>query len=361
MPNRLDNCIYCGKPFCPLKGQGDHVLPSRVFGEFRGDRPFRGVCTSCNNDLGRFEQQVAQASPLGFYRWVVKPNLGRRKHRGDVRQRGALGAPAPRFTATFGSTTVLAFPSSDNPLDLDPVDQVVIVDTGGKEHQIRLFPGMSAQRLRCEIEQLGVGDLKEAWFQCDPSVTDQYKALVAQVYPATKIAEEGQIQPGDYRVPTRIDFQVTDAYFQAIAKIAFHYYLVRNRRGFRGSEPVFAELRDFIRNGGDARRFFRTSGRKFEVPFGRTSTGGIVTPKGWCHLFAADETEGMVVVYLQLFVGPQSLPPPTYVTLGEIDSRIVLPTGVWGHVFEYDSTPRGRYAGRVVEASFTPVQRPLVR
>jgi hypothetical protein len=287
----------------------------------------------------------------------VKPNLGRRKHRGGLRQRGALGATAPKFTAMFGTTTVLASPSSDNPLDMDPVDQVVIVDKGGKEYQIRLFPGMSAQSLRTEIEHLGIGDLKDAWFQGDPNAMDQYKALLAEVYPAARITEEGQIQPGDYPVPARIEFQITNAYFQAVAKIAFHYYLVRNRRGLRGNESAFAELRNFIRNGGDVRPFFRTAGRRFEVPFGPTSIGGVVTPKDWCHLFAANETEGMAVVYLQLFVGPRHVPQPTYVTLGKIDSQIVLPTGVWGHVFEYDSTPQGRYAGRVVEASFTPRQR----
>src|SRR4051812_10061502 len=40
-------CIYCSRFFNPLKGQGDHVLASGLFGEFEGDSTFRGICTRC--------------------------------------------------------------------------------------------------------------------------------------------------------------------------------------------------------------------------------------------------------------------------------------------------------------------------
>ncbi len=55
-------CIYCPKEFDPSRGEGDHILPAAL-GEFRGDVRFRGQCPSCNNVIGRFEQQVVQSGP----------------------------------------------------------------------------------------------------------------------------------------------------------------------------------------------------------------------------------------------------------------------------------------------------------
>jgi hypothetical protein len=161
-------------------------------------------------------------------------------------------------------------------------------------------------------------------------------------------------EAGMHRAQGRIIFTVNDHYFRALVKIAFHYYLTRTRRGMRGDEPAFMVLRRFIIDGGHHENFFHRSRTTFAVPFGELPNGGAVTPSQWCHILAADETCEVVVVYVHLFVGPGCVSHPHYVTLGPLDSQIVLANGVWGHVYMYDRVqPPTGLAGRVIPATFT--------
>jgi hypothetical protein len=229
----------------------------------------------------------------------------------------------------------------------------VILDEAGNEHHIRLFPGMSVEGLRAKINESGADAMEEAYLQCGASDFEHFKSLFSQLYPSAEIVEDATIEAGTHRLAGRVRFQFTIEYFQAIAKIAFHYYLVRSRRGYRGDEPAFAAIRSFIKNGGDKDEFFHDSGQRFAVPFGQKVSGCMVSPPNWCHVFAADETKEAVLVYMLLFAGPGSVPPPYEVTLGRIDDQIVLPNGVWGHVFRYDASSTGQYAGVVEEATLT--------
>ncbi len=181
--------------------------------------------------------------------------------------------------------------------------------------------------------------------------------LLKAVWRNIRMGEGQVIQVGTHRVRVHAEFRVTVAYFQAVAKIAFHYYLVHSRRRYRGDECHFAGIRDFIMNGGDKDRFFRASGRLFKQPFGKTRFG-TVTPDKWCHFLAADETQDLAVAYVRLFVGPRALPPDHYVTLGNIESTVVVPSFVWGHVYQYDRGVRSRrFCGRVVEGALTRFRR----
>lgn len=147
MSSKATKCIYCGRFFNPTKGQGDHALTLRVFGEFQGDKTFRRACRRCNNAFGRNEQQLSQSGPLGFYRAIVRPNLGKRKRRGSYRQLGALGAPPPKCNMRFEDQSLIVKPSPQDPRDAEPLDQLVILDEGGNEHHIRLFKEMTVESL----------------------------------------------------------------------------------------------------------------------------------------------------------------------------------------------------------------------
>jgi hypothetical protein len=323
-----------------------------MFGEFRNDKRFRGVCQGCNHSFGRFEQQLSQASPLGFFRGVVGPNLGRRAGRGGLRQSGALGVPAPQHLMQRWGVSWLVRPL-DDPRDAEPVDQIVILDDAGVEHQIRLFAGMSEERLREEIARCGMGRMKEVTLLCEPEDFAQFTTVIQKLCAECKVTEEQIIDSGDQRVPYRVEFRVTIAYFQAIAKIAFHYYLIHNRRGYTGGEAIFDGARDFIQNGGDPKALFRPPERHFFIPFGRGHAGYRIVPKDWCHLCAADESRDVIVVYLQFFLGPGSVPKPIYVALGSIPNPVAMPDSVWGHVFQYDASPEGRFAGQVDPVTIT--------
>lgn len=347
----LDRCIYCTDFFNPNLGEGDHVLASAVFGEFKDDVPFRGCCPKCNSLFGRYEQQLAQSGPEGFFRNVVKPKRHRRKA-ASMEQRGGFGAPAPMMTANVDGFNLLVKQSTENPRDAAPVDQLLIVNENGHEFHIRLFPGMTAQRLQSDIAQMNVGKPKCYLVNCDLNNTEFFKSLIASVFPHNAISDEWTSDPADHgRVPMRIEFQTTTASLQAIAKIAFHYYLSRNRRGKRGDETEFAEIRDFILNGGEARRFFRPSRTQFVDPFPHSPVGAATVPSSWCHVFVADESGDVITARLRLFVGPEHLPEPISVILGRLSTPIRVSNGVWGHVYKYNSDIGGRFSGRVEPVS----------
>lgn len=356
MQPRTTKCIYCGRFVNPRAGQGDHVLPAGLFGEFKNDLTFRGICVRCNNGFSHLEQLLAQGSPFGFYRRIAKPNRGRRKGRGLGFLRGSRGSSRPRFTVTFGDRAIVVYPSATDPQDVSAPDQLVVRDSHAKDHQILLFPGITREKLRAAILGLGIGEVKEAWLLCDPSASAAVQLDLAAVLPAAKIVEQGAIPPQAERTLVSGEYSFSGQYFQALAKIALHYYLVHNRRGYQGSEACFAEIRRFIKFGGDKHRFFHAAGRKFVAPFGRTPVGTYLCPKDWCHVLATNEIEKVIVVYMQLFLGPGFVPEPILVTLGPAASDVILRKGVWAHLFKYEPNRTGRYAGRVDDVRMFPIE-----
>jgi hypothetical protein len=174
---------------------------------------------------------------------------------------------------------------------------------------------------------------------------------LSELYPNSKWEDRPDTEIGVRRVRGRTEFVFSGDAYRAIAKIAFHYYLVRNQRGYRGAEPQFAAIRDYVRNGvGAYNQFFDRAGPTFLMPFGETSSGRRTSPRNWCHILAAHETHGDIIVYLRFFAGPEFEGESHRVMLGNIQSKIVLPAGYWGHVYQYGSTAEGKYSGIVEQA-----------
>ncbi len=349
----LQKCIYCGSEFDRSRGEGDHILFAAL-GEFQDDVRFRNLCASCNSRIGRLEQQIVQSGPEGFYRSIVRPSSARLiNRRGIGRQRGALGAPGPIFTANMGDHTELVQPSSGSPCDAMAIDQIVMQDERGKDHPLQLYPGMSVEQLKNRIARLDLGKIKVIRLHCDEQRALDCLNLVKAVFPDLHIEEESVSEAGSQKIRGRVIFTVKEPYFQALAKMAFHYYLSRSRRGYHGDEPMFDDLRYFVLNGGDVDRFFSFTQRRFRPPMGEAGSGWVVTPKEWCHLLAVDEAAGSVVVYLQLFLGPGCLRPPCYVTLGKLPTELAVLDSFWGHAYVYDShMSKSRYCGRVLRVWF---------
>ncbi len=144
-------------------------------------------------------------------------------------------------------------------------------------------------------------------------------------------------------------FTTTDASYRAIAKIGFHYYLTHSQRGVYGNEPGFSRIRDFIMNGGKVAEFFEGSRARFVLPFRPPWY-----PANFCHVLAADESEGMAVANVHLFLGPGIDRPPYSVVLGSVGSKLIVPGFVRAHLYLYgEATNPARYAGRVVSATVT--------
>jgi hypothetical protein len=349
VPTTLIPCIYCERPFDPTIGEGDHVLPSGTFGEFRGDRRFRGACRACNNSFSPSEQVLAQGTPLGFYRQIVQPTR-RRQGRG---LRGTRGARRPEFRAEHAGWTILVHPDDDDPRNCGVYSQIVVRDSAGHDHPIPLYPNMPGTRLRQELDRAGIEEVREAVILCSEEEYDYLCKMLQAEFPTSRLEPPESLEEPTGQQLIRGEFSVSVAYFQALAKIAFHYYLVHNRRGYRGSEPAFQPIRDFIRAGGDRDQFFHSGGRTLLSPIGRLPNGNRQTAAQWSHWLGAVEDAGSAVVHLQFFAGPEYAPEPTFVTVGEFPSRVIVPGAAWGHVFLYDDTETGRFSGRVVDAEMT--------
>jgi hypothetical protein len=351
----MEKCIYCGISFDPTRGEGDHILPVQL-GEFRNDSRFRRICTLCNNHIGKSEQQFLSCGPESFFRDVVKPNIPKERQRGHS-QVAAMGAPSPQSTNDCGDHRELVKRSKDNPTDVFPVDQLVIHDDQDNEYFIELFPGMCPEHLSARIEKYGISKIDKIWFNFSAEHESEFQRLIEKMWPKFKKQKLPDIEAGIKQAKGRITFKVTDHYFRSLAKIAFHHYLNHSRRGFRGDEPCFGPIRNFIINGGDCEVFFKQSGPKFAMPFGKIPSGGVITPKQWCHIIAADETNKIAVVYLQLFVGCGCIPRPYHIKLADINSKIFVPDSAWGYVYLYDESPKsGRYAGQVEEAQIKRIR-----
>jgi hypothetical protein len=353
---RTEKCIYCGNSFNPTKGEGDHILPVQL-GEFRNDIRFRRICISCNNKIGRSEQQFLLCGPESFFRDLVNPKIPKKRQRGRSKVKASMGVPSPLSTIDHGDHRELVNRSKDNPTNVFPVDQIVIHDEKGEEYFVELFTGMRPEQLKSRIEKCGISKIDKTWLHCDEKRWSEFKQLLKKVWTKSEIQSLPETEAGMTHVKVRTALKVTDHYFRTLAKIAFHYYLVHSNRGFRGDEQCFGPIRDFIMNGGNDQPFFKQPGPKFVTPFGKISSGGVVTPNQWCHIIAADETDKVAVVYIQLFVGHGCVPQPHYIKLADINSTICVPRSTWVHVYLYDKSPSSdRYAGQVEQAQITRIQ-----
>ena len=347
-------CIYCGTIVNLRRGQGDHVIPAAL-GRFDGEFIFRRICGWCNSLIGKCEEQLLKCAPEAFVRRMVKPAMKRNKR--GTNWVGAHGIPPPKFTINHGDHHELVNTSTDNPDDVIPIDQLVIVDAEKGEYHVPLSPAMTVAQLRAKIDALGVKPSKQSFLHVDGTTSSKYFALMRELWPDVSFEEAEGLERGVHRVKGRATFTFHADYWRAIAKIGFHYYLLNTRRGVRGDEPAFADLRRFIMEGGDDEPFFKKPAAQFALPFGELSDGRAVLPHSWTHVLAADETQRAAVAMVTLFMGPKRLAPVYHINLARLDSPIVVPGARCTHSYMYNAEPsEGTYAGRVVAMSLTQLR-----
>ena len=341
MRRTLANCIYCGKAVDCSKGEGDHVIPE-AFGEFRGDVRFRRICRVCHATIDKSVEQLVRCGPESMLRDFVGLTSKRSRRRGKGRSKGAQGAPAPERTVDTGDHFQLV-DRTTTPGDVEPVDHIVVRDKNGDDHRIRLFDGMRLEQLKERLATRVKVPIEDARLHCGDQDFSKYLDLMRGVWPNLKVQELPATEAGTHRVLGRVYFSVTERYFQAIAKIAFHYLLIHTRRGFSGTEPGFGYIREFIVNGGAVDQFFAPSPKPISPPL------SLRKDTRWCHVLIANESANPICVQVQLFTSPSGTGTPYQVMLGQLDSAILVPAYVYGHRYLYDppENRRGRYSGEV--------------
>lgn len=144
-------------------------------------------------------------------------------------------------------------------------------------------------------------------------------------HPPTKMA------PG-HVITVRAEFGMTRNYLRAITKVAFHYVLLE-RPQYRGFEPIFERVRRFIRTGenvDDECRLIPPITEEVQ------RSGGL---PNWTHFLVGERTYDDLAVRVQLFVGPETVPPAWRVRLARNPSPLHQYTDAFGHKFTLFDRP----------------------
>jgi hypothetical protein len=157
-------------------------------------------------------------------------------------------------------------------------------------------------------------------------------------------------------ISVRAEFGITRDYLRAVTKVAFHYFLLQRPR-YTGAEPIFEAVRRFIRYG---ENFDNECKLVPPITEDVKRNGGL---SRWTHFLAGEITYDELAVRVQLFVGPDTVPPAWRVGLARNPSPIHLPTEAFGHKFEIFETPdaEGYQAEMLPLSVYTGVEVPDMR
>lgn len=313
-----EHCIYCEKEIDPFAGQGDHIIPA-AFGEFEDDIHFRKICVPCNNRIGQLEQQILKCGPERIWRDIVIPSTNRSRKE-KSKWCGAGGARSPQLFAFQDDGFIKVHPTG-NPMEAVPLDQLIVLDENDQKHYIRLDPAMMVESLKKKIDGIQIKKVEANW---DISNKEKYMKLISEIFPKFKYEEKSITEAGKHEIPVRTEFEVTDHYFRAIAKILFHYYLAHSKRS-TGFETGFSTIKNFIVNGGEPNKII-VDVKAVKYP---------TKPNSWYHILAAKEDQSPILGSICLFIGPTSEVFEYTLNLGSLDSDIISPTAYWAHRYEY--------------------------
>jgi hypothetical protein len=210
---------------------------------------------------------------------------------------------------------------------------------------ITITDGMTREEFQKKVIALGIKFFKHA----DISAAPEEIPWVESLFEGFKTQGKTQwVQPSGPILygPFTIKFTVTDRYFRAIAKIAFHYFLTKFPR-FRGDEPCFSGIRGFIMNDcplDEIGRFVTTGQEQFAH---QLRAGDRLS--AWGHLITAEADYMNFRARVQLFVGPESRSMVHTVQIGKNPSPIHYSEAHGDFFVYFPPEERGEFDGEVSE------------
>jgi hypothetical protein len=276
------------------------------------------VCDKCNNRIGNTaEVQFLRAGPIAFFRWLLGIE-GRDGPPPSPFYRGAGGAPPLYMLGRVpGFDYDLLWEVEPGTESVSPLRQIVFNHSLAGYHPVSILDRMRGhpEVLIHYLRDNRLEDAKPVHVFAAPDEIPWVTELVRAV---------GGLPPGNWattsftpqKIQLVVNLSVTEAYFRAVAKIAFHYTL-KMFPGLTGLEHEFRQIKEFIWSGGHADRFVRQNNGQFVENFRRG-----YRPTHWMHILAVERSYERIVVFAQFFVGPQSLPPPYTVSVGRDPSKI---------------------------------------
>jgi hypothetical protein len=325
----IGECIYCGEE---KEFSREHYLPE-CLGRFKNFETLDDrVCRECNNRIGReLEDQFCRAGEVGFLRYGLGIEGKKRKEAVNPFERGSSGSSPLMMKAKIpgqGEEVRLQLVKGTREgrtVHVDYIPQVILTTEAGETHHILLTNMTKPEELKEKIDALKIEKVKQINVVATADERELVEGLTSFL-PEVK-ATEWEDLPMSGKTFTQTEYEVTDRYFRAIAKIAFHYAL-KHFRHFRGDEEMFEGIRNFIMNGGNIQDFVRWSKKQIvEIKPG-------YSPSTFAHVIHARANEQFVWSRLQFFIGPQTIPLVYRVALA-VNKPILSYDIMEGHSFCY--------------------------
>lgn len=342
-------CIYCGetdKKFCKA-----HILPLNL-GAFENQPTLLNrVCADCDTEIGKYEEHFTHTG----YAALIRPRLGlaQDKNRSPFRRRFAGHGPIDEKSNYLGTEDVLLEPDGVGDNDLPPampLPQLHLIYTDGNKKCIRINPESFTSG---EVSKI-IGEAMPIQIQFFGLYKEQYEHIIGAFRQAgISLPEEQEVHPPTDKpvlpILTRVVFTYDKRrYFQAIAKIAFHYYLGMNLDNcyLNGSEDVFNPVRRFIRYGEGNPESFVIQKEGYFIDIDDLRIGW--RPPFYGHIFVAEVSNKHIKVKAQFFVGPDIDPPYYEVLLCQKPFIIKIQPTIFGHNYVYtEPSKRKLYIGTI--------------
>ncbi len=346
----MPTCVYCGSagPF----GR-EHYVP-RALGTFRGLVPLADkICEKpCGDDLGKLDEAIVRNSPDALFRVLA-----------GVRGRSSHQETSPFYYGLYGGQTVkvrgphprLGFdvlweiePASE-PGTIHAREANQIIFRRGDEHLAFPLPDTDIEAyLRFivrehELKGTAVVFVFAGDSEDDPLLAETTNAIkaVATATEGASITSAGPMEPG-HRVRVEATLPITKTYARGVAKIAFHYLLAHTEGVFTGHERAFDDVKRYIGTGdGFADRIALTA---LPIVEDLRHPGAL---KYYTHTVQATVAYDEIVVRVQLFAGPDVLPPTWVVRVARNPSYVY--TASFGHAFVLTGHAGDGHQGEVSE------------
>jgi hypothetical protein len=323
----------------------EHHLP-RGLGNFKGYVPLADrVCSRCNGVCGQLDEQLCRCGSEAFFRKFL--GISGRSGHDDVNPfyRGSSRGGRLEMFGTNHETGEERELELVGPNSVRELRCVKLVAEDDSTHTIPITDGMTPEEFRKKVAALGFKFFKHVYISAAPEEIPWVESLFDGFKFERKPEWTLPTGPVVYG-PAAIKFTVTSRYFRAIAKIAFHYFLTKFPR-FRGDEPCFSELRDFIMNGcpvDEIGRFVTYSREQFAYQLRAGDRLSV-----WGHLLAVESDYMGFRAKVQLFVGPENGSIVYTVQIGKNPSPIHHSEAYGDFFAYYPPGERAEFDGEVSE------------
>lgn len=333
----MNRCLYC----VLLPRSEEHPLPAAL-GEFKGGPTLLNrLCKQCNERrIGILDEQFVRCGPTAVLR--KRFDIEGRRHHDKVNSfyRGSAGGQRVKFLAWDDALQCELLIELTGGKQGRQLTQMILRGASGSTHHIPLTSSMTPQLLREHIADLHLDAPLELRLIYDPPTEQWAVDLFHALWPDKELPKpttgatnfEGGI----------VQFQLTNRYFRAIAKIGFHYFLTQFP-SYSGHEKVFSEIRDFILD--DTTEFNADRINKFisihSIPITPPSTGFVG------HLLCAEITRGFYFAHFEPFVTPNGRMEAFRICLGFDPNE--QHSDLYVHLYLYFAAGKqGQFAGEAV-------------